>query len=36
MKEIPSGQPAMNWTQYQQLLNEGKVAKIAPKIMHPA
>ena len=33
MKEIPTGKPAMNWTQYQELLAAGKIARIAPKIM---
>jgi dihydropyrimidine dehydrogenase (NAD+) subunit PreA len=33
MKEVPTGKPAMNWNQYQQLLAEGKVTKIEPKQM---
>lgn len=33
MKEVPSGKPPMNWLQYQQLLAEGKVQKIAPKVL---
>jgi len=31
MKEIPTGKPPMNWVQYQVLLAEGKIEKIAPK-----
>jgi dihydropyrimidine dehydrogenase (NAD+) subunit PreA len=31
MKEIPTGKPPMNWNQYQALLSEGKIQKIAPK-----
>lgn len=31
MKEIPTGKPPMNWVQYQALLAEGKIEKIAPK-----
>jgi dihydropyrimidine dehydrogenase (NAD+) subunit PreA len=31
MKEIDTGKPAMNWSQYQAMLAEGKMEKIQPK-----
>jgi dihydropyrimidine dehydrogenase (NAD+) subunit PreA len=31
MKEIPTDKPPMNWVQYQSMLAEGKIEKIAPK-----
>jgi dihydropyrimidine dehydrogenase (NAD+) subunit PreA len=36
MKEVPTGKSPMNWTQYQSMLKEGKVAPIAPKKMAKA
>jgi dihydropyrimidine dehydrogenase (NAD+) subunit PreA len=31
MEEIPTGKPAMSWSQYQKLLAEGKIEKLKPK-----
>jgi Fe-S-cluster-containing hydrogenase component 2 len=31
MEEIPTGKPAMNWNQYQQMLKSGEIKKIEPK-----